>query len=183
MSLFFILMILREMFLVSNCTCITSLSERGNSRNLQASRFPDDSKPRLWSWPMSKPIHNEKKSLSRTKKHLATKPETQRATAACQGTIGASRDIECPGCLTVFWLTSNRKYRAGCFSIVAIYLRRVSPPSLFVEIGCAVEIDTTMSPLLWRAKQALLRNYEALSYCDTSSLRPISKVEGSFRHI
>lgn len=107
-----------------------------------------------------------KKSLFAHKEALGDK--ARNPTAACQGTISASRDIECPGCLTVFWLTSNRKYRAGCFSIIAIYLRRVSPSSSFVEI--VVEIDTTISPLFVANQAGALRNYEALSYRDTSYL-------------
>lgn len=107
---------------------------------------------------MSKSIHNEK-SLSHTKKVLGD--NTRNPTAACRRTISASRDIECPGLFDRFLIDVNRKYRTGCFSTtVAIYLRRVSPPSLFMKIAIALEIDTTMDPLLWRARPRHLRNCE-----------------------
>jgi len=174
-------MILR--FLIPNCTSITCLSERENPRIFQIRQTDSSMIPscacevgRCQNQSTMKKVvvvHKEALGdkarnptsdgcLSRDNRHLAW----HRVSGLFDRfLIDVKPQISC-------WLLLNR-----C-DIFTTYVTLV----IIRGDRCAVEIDTTMSPLLWRAKQA---------FCETMStsiprhflLRPISKVEGSSRHI
>lgn len=164
MSLFFYF----DHIKIPGITSITCLSERGNPRGFFGQAGSTMILNRACEVGRCQNRSTMKKSRCRAQRSTWRQSQkTQRATAACQGTIGASRDIECPGCLTVFWLTSDRKYRAGCFSIVAIYLRRVSPPSLFRGDRLCRRNRHHNKPAFVAGRAGALRNY--FHYRDTTS--------------
>lgn len=117
-------------------------SERAEVFWIRQAGFLDDSKPRLWSWPMSrKPIHNEK-SLSRTKKALGDNARNPTSDGCLSKDNRRLAWRWVSGLFDRFLIDVDRKYRTGCYSTtIAIYLRRVSPPSLY----------SWRSLLLWRS--------------------------------
>lgn len=166
-------MILR--FLVSKCTSITCLSERGNPRDLQASRYHDVPKLRLWSRPMSKPIHNEEKVVVAHKKALGDKARDPTSDGCLSGDNRRLAWHRVSGLFDRFLI--DVKPQISCWLLLNrcdIFTTCVTPVIIRGD-RCAVEIDTTISPLLWRVKQALCETTLALPPSG-----PISRVERFF---
>lgn len=106
-----------------------------------------------------------KKSLSLTKKHLATKPETQRRLPV-KGQSAPRVTSSVRAVWPFFDWRQTTNIMLAALNRCDIFTTCVTPV-IILEDRCAVEIDTTISPLLWRSQAGALRNYEALPYAAT----------------